>query len=165
MDCSLPGSSVHGIFQARVLEWGTTQRSQGRGGSRTEPSSVRELDESRPAPCSAPPRQLGPARSWAAPREQFGCHGGPGASLRPFPLSPPRSPSRTQLPACGERPFASLARGLGVPARWVSYLSYLHPQRPTSSRCLRPRSCSPRFRRSPHFCFPDMPRQFFTLGF
>ena len=22
MDCSLPGSSVHGIFQARVLEWG-----------------------------------------------------------------------------------------------------------------------------------------------
>ena len=22
MDCHLPGSSVHGIFQARVLEWG-----------------------------------------------------------------------------------------------------------------------------------------------
>ena len=22
MDCSLPGSSVHAIFQARVLEWG-----------------------------------------------------------------------------------------------------------------------------------------------
>ena len=22
MDCSLPGCSVHGIFQARVLEWG-----------------------------------------------------------------------------------------------------------------------------------------------
>ena len=22
MDCSLPGSSVHGIFQARVLQWG-----------------------------------------------------------------------------------------------------------------------------------------------
>ena len=22
MDCTLPGSSVHGIFQARVLEWG-----------------------------------------------------------------------------------------------------------------------------------------------
>ena len=22
MDCSLPDSSVHGIFQARVLEWG-----------------------------------------------------------------------------------------------------------------------------------------------
>ena len=24
MDCSLPGSSVHGICQARVLEWGAT---------------------------------------------------------------------------------------------------------------------------------------------
>ena len=23
MDCSLPGSSVHAIFQARVLEWGS----------------------------------------------------------------------------------------------------------------------------------------------
>ena len=22
MDCSLPGSSFHGIFQARLLEWG-----------------------------------------------------------------------------------------------------------------------------------------------
>ena len=24
MNCSLPGSSIHGIFQARVLEWGAT---------------------------------------------------------------------------------------------------------------------------------------------
>ena len=24
MDCSLPGSAIHGIFQARVLEWGAT---------------------------------------------------------------------------------------------------------------------------------------------
>ena len=24
MDCSLPGRSIHGIFQARVLEWGAT---------------------------------------------------------------------------------------------------------------------------------------------
>ena len=24
MDCSPPGSSVHGVFQARVLEWGAT---------------------------------------------------------------------------------------------------------------------------------------------
>ena len=26
MDCSLPGSSIHGIFQARVLEWGAIPR-------------------------------------------------------------------------------------------------------------------------------------------
>ena len=24
MDCSLPGSSIHGIFQATVLEWGAS---------------------------------------------------------------------------------------------------------------------------------------------
>ena len=24
MDCSLPGSSVHGVFHARVLDWGAT---------------------------------------------------------------------------------------------------------------------------------------------
>ena len=29
MDCSLPGSSVHGIFQARVLEWGAIAFSAG----------------------------------------------------------------------------------------------------------------------------------------
>ena len=31
MDCSPPGSSVHGIFQARVLEWGATAFSKGGG--------------------------------------------------------------------------------------------------------------------------------------
>ena len=28
MDCSPPGSSVHGIFQARVLEWGAFASSE-----------------------------------------------------------------------------------------------------------------------------------------
>ena len=28
MDCSLPGSSVHGIFRATVLEWGAIAFSQ-----------------------------------------------------------------------------------------------------------------------------------------
>ena len=31
MDCSLPGSSIHGIFQARVLEWGVIAFSQAKG--------------------------------------------------------------------------------------------------------------------------------------
>ena len=30
MDCSLPGSSVHGIFQAGVLKWGAIAFSEGR---------------------------------------------------------------------------------------------------------------------------------------
>ena len=29
MDCSPPGSAVHGIFQARILEWGATAFSRG----------------------------------------------------------------------------------------------------------------------------------------
>ena len=29
MDCSLPGSSVHGVFQARIFEWGTISYSRG----------------------------------------------------------------------------------------------------------------------------------------
>jgi len=31
MDCSLPGSSIHGIFQARVLEWGAIAFSDNAG--------------------------------------------------------------------------------------------------------------------------------------
>ena len=31
MDCSLPGSSVHGIFQARILEWVAISFSRGSG--------------------------------------------------------------------------------------------------------------------------------------
>ena len=34
MDCSLPGSSVHGIFQARILEWVTFPFSRGCSQSR-----------------------------------------------------------------------------------------------------------------------------------
>ena len=29
MDCGLPGSSVHGILQARILEWGAISSSRG----------------------------------------------------------------------------------------------------------------------------------------
>ena len=32
MDCSLPGSAIHGIFQARVLEWGAIAFSIQKGG-------------------------------------------------------------------------------------------------------------------------------------
>ena len=36
MDCSLPGSSVHGIFQARVLEWVAISFSRGSSWSRDQ---------------------------------------------------------------------------------------------------------------------------------
>lgn len=89
-------------------------RTVGRSARRPE---VRRV-QARALPSPAPPRPANrdPPGAQAAPGEQSRCYRGPGVSLRPFPLSPPRSPSRTQLPACRERPGASLARGLGVPA-------------------------------------------------
>ena len=38
MDCSLPGSSVHGISQTRILEWGA--RSSSRGSSRCRDRTI-----------------------------------------------------------------------------------------------------------------------------
>ena len=40
MDCSLPGSSTHGIFQARVLEWGAIAFSVQHNGEPLKASEV-----------------------------------------------------------------------------------------------------------------------------
>ena len=53
MDCSPPGSSVHGIFQARVLEWGATPSSRdlsSPGIRRRSPSLQADSVPSKP-PC------------------------------------------------------------------------------------------------------------------
>ena len=43
MDCSPPGSSVHGIFQARVLEWGASPSTIPRAeGLKQAPQRIRE---------------------------------------------------------------------------------------------------------------------------
>ena len=39
MDCSLPGPSVHGIFQVRILEWAAISFSRGPSQPRIEPRS------------------------------------------------------------------------------------------------------------------------------
>ena len=39
MDCSLPGSFVHGIFQARILVWVATAYSRGSSQPRIKPTS------------------------------------------------------------------------------------------------------------------------------
>ena len=44
MDCSLPGSSVHGIFQARVLEWGAIAFSKA---SQKHPLGICKLPQSK----------------------------------------------------------------------------------------------------------------------
>ena len=57
MDCSLPGSSIHGIFQARVLEWGaiTFSLTSSQFGSVQSLSRVRLLGTPWTAAYQAPP--------------------------------------------------------------------------------------------------------------
>ena len=47
MDCSLPGSSVHGIFQVRVLEWGAIAFSEGCSTTTRFLKAILELISSR----------------------------------------------------------------------------------------------------------------------
>ena len=49
MDCSLPGSSAHGIFQARVLEWGAVAFSD---------DDIRELQKIKYEACLSGPYSL-----------------------------------------------------------------------------------------------------------
>ena len=44
MDCSLPGSFVRGIFQARILEWVVISFSRGSSRPRVEPMSLTSLE-------------------------------------------------------------------------------------------------------------------------
>ena len=50
MDCRLPGFSVHGIFQARVLEWGviTFSAKGGRGNTKTSLNLSTHLEVADP---------------------------------------------------------------------------------------------------------------------
>ena len=54
MDCSPPGPSLHGILQARILEWVATSFSKGPSELGTEPRSPALQAESLP---SEPPRK------------------------------------------------------------------------------------------------------------
>ena len=49
MSCSLPGSSVHGILQTRILEWAAIPFSRGSSQSRMEPRSPTLQAESLPS--------------------------------------------------------------------------------------------------------------------
>ena len=63
MDCSPPGSSVHGIFQARVLEWSAIAFSRNRGDTNLIAGSGRSLGRGNGNPlqysCLKNPRDRG----------------------------------------------------------------------------------------------------------
>ena len=62
MDCSLPGSSIHGIFQARVLEWGAIAFSATNG--RREAKQTQRLVEK--------PKQPQESLTWLDDSDQQG---------------------------------------------------------------------------------------------
>ena len=54
MDCSLPGSSVRGIFQARVLEWGAIAFSTGTsGGKKLQAEEIHCINSPKAEMCLA----------------------------------------------------------------------------------------------------------------
>ena len=80
MDCSLPGSSIHGIFRATVLEWGAIAFSQGKwlGRSNVRASLVARRVKCLPAmrPGFDPwVRKIPRRRKWQPTR--YSCLGNP----------------------------------------------------------------------------------------
>ena len=69
MDCSLPGSSVHGILQARILEWVAIPFSRGSSNPGIEPRSPVLLADSLPA--EPPGEPQGPFRPQAIHPSNF----------------------------------------------------------------------------------------------
>ena len=59
MDCSLPGSSIHGIFQARVLEWVAFTFPRELPDPGIEPRSPTLQADSLPAELSGKPKNTG----------------------------------------------------------------------------------------------------------
>ena len=68
MHCSPPGSSIHGIFQARVLEWGAIAFSSNAGDPGSIPGSGRSPGEGSgyPLQCSCLKNSTDRGAWWAA---------------------------------------------------------------------------------------------------
>ena len=96
MDCSLPGSSVHGIFQARVLEWGFSQFSSVHSVV-SDSLQPHELQHARP-PCPSPT----PGVYWNSCPSSWWCHPASSSSVAPFSSCP------QSLPASGSFPMSQL---------------------------------------------------------
>ena len=62
MDYSLPGSSVHGILQARILKWVAVPFSRGSSRPRTEPRSSTLQEDALPSELPGKPKNTGVGR-------------------------------------------------------------------------------------------------------
>ena len=70
MDCSLPGSSIHGIFQARVLEWGAIAFSTSITAAAAAPSAAAKSLQLCPTLCN--PMDCSPGEGNGTPF-QYSC--------------------------------------------------------------------------------------------
>ena len=59
MDCSPPGSSFHGIFQARVLEWIAISSPRDLPNPEIEPGSPKLQEDSLPSEPPSKPKYVG----------------------------------------------------------------------------------------------------------
>ena len=101
-DCSPPGSSIHGISQARILKWVAISFSRGASQLRiesTSPALAGRLFTSEPCAWGPPPKSLrtsGHTPSHSAPLSLCSVYGTLHCSLTPIPvntLSAPLEPS------------------------------------------------------------------------
>ena len=80
VDCSLSGSSVHGILQARILEWVTTSSSRGSSHRKIRPTS-----RASPAPAGG---FFATSTTWETQNQSKGkilrCLGGNGKENQPY---------------------------------------------------------------------------------
>ena len=79
MDCSLPGSSVHGISQARILDWGAISFSRGSSQPRDQSPCLLRLLHWQVG--SLPLAPSGKARGYEWLRQNTGCPQPPGEHL------------------------------------------------------------------------------------
>ena len=111
VDCSLPGSSIHGIFQARVLEWGAIAFST------QEAHVVTTLAKGTPGPA----KEL---HTWA-PGGRTGAGGRSELGFPPLLCSPPHRvasmPRRMPAMRCGAASGTRVGAGRG-PAQSLSSL-------------------------------------------
>ena len=151
VDCSPPGSSIHGILQARILEWVAVPFSSGSSWPRIEPRCLALQADSLP---SAPPGKqsitlVGTKQSKGLLGESC-AHGQPSPkSPRPCipapvlratqPFSPPPRLAPGQCPGCGSS-YGSFAQGPGIEGAespWPpQFLSSLERRPPLLSRRL-----------------------------
>ena len=114
MDCSPPGSSVHGIFQARILKWTAIYYSRASQPSVQFSHSVvsdslqpHELQLARP-PCPSPTPRV---YSNSCPLSRW-CHPAISSSVVPFSSCPQSHPASASLPM--SQLFASGGQSIGV---------------------------------------------------